>query len=238
MKYLIDTHVHTVASGHAYSTIDEIAKVAEIKGMEMVAITDHSPGLPGGAHEFYFTNMKILPDYLHGVRILKGVECNIIDYEGSIDFGPNVLGQLDLVIASLHPPCIPYADKEVITRTVIKTMENPYVNIIGHPGDDRYPLDMDQIAYYAKEHKVLLEVNNSSLKRTSTRVGGAENVREMLLCCKNHKTPVIIGSDAHFSHHIGGFDEAIELLKEIDFPEHLVMNRNKEEFMNYIRKGR
>ena len=238
MKLLIDTHIHAVASGHAYSTIDEIAKVAQIKGLEIIAITDHAPAMPGGAHEYYFNNMIVLPEYLHGVRILKGVEANIIDYNGNIDLEPATLKHLDLVIASLHPPCIPYNDKETITNTVIKAMENPYVHIIGHPGDSRYPLDMEQIALHAKKNNVLLEVNNSSLKPTSFRVGGRENIIDMLWYCKKHEVPIVAATDAHFSYDVGEFKEAIELFKEVDFPESLVINANQQEFIKFITKER
>lgn len=238
MKLLIDTHVHTVASGHAYSTIDEIAKVATIKGLEIIAITDHAPSMPGGAHEYYFNNMVVLPEYLHGIRILKGVETNIIDYEGNIDLEPETLKNLDLVIASLHPPCIPYSDKETITNTVIKTMENPYVHIIGHPGDNRYPLDMEQIVLHAKKNHVLLEVNNSSLKPTSFRVGVRENLVDMLRYCKKYEVPVVVATDAHFSYDVGEFKESIELFKQVNFPESLIINSNQDGFMKFITKER
>ena len=237
MDILIDTHVHTIASGHGYSTIDEIARFAKSKNMEVVAITDHSPGMPGGATPFYFGNIRILPDYIAGVRILKGIETNIIDYDGNIDFYPEILEQLDLVIASFHPPCIDMSDKETITRAVMKTIENPYVHIIGHPGDDRYPMDFEKVVQHAKKHNVLLEVNNASLRPTSLRIGVRENLVEILKYSVKYNHPVIVGSDAHFHEHVGGFKESIELLKEVDFPRELIMNLNKQRFLEFIQKG-
>ena len=54
MKIEVDTHCHTIASGHAYSTIVENAKAASEKGLKMIAITDHGPAMPGTFHEAYF----------------------------------------------------------------------------------------------------------------------------------------------------------------------------------------
>ena len=238
MKILADTHVHTLASGHAYSTIDEIARFAKSQNLEAVAITDHTEGLPGGAHPFYFGNIKVLPDYIHGIRILKGVEVNIIDYDGNIDMETDVLEELDIVVASLHPPCLPFADKEVITRTLMKTIENPNVDIIGHPGDNRYPMDFEKVVKHAKAHKVLLEVNNASLRPTSIREGVRENLVEILKLCIKYENPIVVASDAHFHEDVGGLSESMELLKEVNFPEHLVINQNKDRLMNFIEKRR
>lgn len=237
MRILVDTHVHTVASGHAYSTIDEIARFAKNQHLEAVAITDHSQGMPGGAHPYHFANIRVIPDYLHRVRILKGVEVNIIDFDGNIDMSLEDLKHLDIVIASLHPPCIDFAGEEVITRTLMKAIENPSVHIIGHPGDSRYPMDFEKVVKHAKAHKVLLEVNNASLRPTSVRKGVRENLVEILKQCIKHKNPIVVASDAHFHEDVGSLDESIALLKEVNFPEYLVMNKNTDRLMNFIKKG-
>lgn len=236
MKILVDTHVHTISSGHAYSTIDEIAHYAKSKNLEAVAMTDHSDGMPGGAHLYHFANIRILPDYMHGVRIFKGVETNIMDYDGNLDMEDWQLEHLDIVIASLHPPCIPFADKEIITRTLMKTIENPNVHIIGHPGDSRYPMDVEKVVKHAKAHKVLLEVNNASLRPTSVRKGVRENLVEILKECIKQDNPIVVATDAHYHEDVGSLEESIQLLKELNFPEHLVMNKNKKRLMDFIEK--
>ena len=71
MKIEADLHTHSVASGHAYSTISELALAAAERGLKMIAITDHGPAIPGGPHLYHFSNLKVLPEYLHGVRLLK-----------------------------------------------------------------------------------------------------------------------------------------------------------------------
>lgn len=237
MKILVDTHVHTVSSGHAYSTIDEIARFAKSQSLEAVAITDHTEGMPGGAHLYHFLNIGVLPDYIHGVRILKGVEVNIVDYDGNIDMDPKALEHLDIVVASLHPPCLAFAEADVITRTLMKAIENPNIHIIGHPGDSRYPFDFEKVVKHAKEHRVLLEVNNASLRPTSVREGVRENLIKILALCIKHDNPVVVASDAHFHEDVGSFGESIELLAEVNFPEHLIANKNKDRLMNFIKKG-
>ena len=74
MKYTIDTHTHTLVSGHAYNTIDEMAAYAAGMGVTHLAITDHAPKMPGSAGILYFSNMKIIPREKCGVRIYMGCE--------------------------------------------------------------------------------------------------------------------------------------------------------------------
>ncbi len=238
MKILIDVHTHTISSGHAYSTINENMQAASEKGLTALAITDHSPGMPGSTHLFHFANLKVIPSELHGVKLLRGVEANIINYEGEIDMPEGILSSLDMVIASLHPPCIEFADEETVTACIEKVMKNPYVNIIGHPGDNRYPMNWERIVKASKETGTLLEVNNASLKPGSFRPGVRENLIMILKYCKQYEVPVVLGSDAHFYTAIGEFKEAIELLEEIDFPENLVLNTNPEKLMTLIGQKR
>jgi putative hydrolase len=84
-KINADLHTHTVASGHAYSTVDEMARGAFNKGIKLIGITDHGPKLPGGPNVYHFGNFSIVPDELYGVRIVKGVEANILK-NGKLDW--------------------------------------------------------------------------------------------------------------------------------------------------------
>lgn len=238
MKIRVDMHTHTLSSGHAYSTIDENMRAAAEKGMKMIAMTDHTPAMPGGAHAFHFANLKALPREMYGVRLLKGAETNIINYDGNIDLEEDVLTGLDMVIASLHPPCIDFADEKTMTACIEKAMESPYINIIGHPGDNRYPLDYERIVKKSLETGTLLEVNNASLKPGSFRPGVRENLMIMLDLCKKLGVPIILGTDAHFYTEIGAFDESIQLLKELEFPEELIMNLHMERLLKHIEQKR
>ena len=229
MKIVLDTHAHTLASGHAYNTIREMAKAAADKGLEAIALTDHAPDMPGSCHLFYFQNLRVVPRNQCGVKLFLGTEANILDENGSVDLPDSVLAEMDLVIASIHPPCSKGAKtKKDITNAYLAAMENPHIDIIGHPDDGRFMVDYEAIVKKAKETHTLLELNNSSLRPGGFRVNTRENDLEMLRLCKKYEVPISIGSDAHVDVDLAGFDLAMEVLKECEFPEELVVNTSLE----------
>ena len=236
MRDVLDIHTHTLVSGHAYNTIMEMVQAAAEKGLELLGITDHAPEMPGGPHLFYFNNLKVMPREINGMPVLFGTEVNIMDYNGKLDLPESTLKQMDVVIASLHTPCIKAGSMQENTRAVVAALRNPYVNIIGHPDDGRYPVDMEQVVAAAKEEHKLLELNNHSLDPSGSRVGAEENDTLMLKYCMKYQQPVIMGSDAHCIWDIRNHDLAVDLIKKAGFPEELVVNRSTDEFMTYIRK--
>lgn len=236
MKYLIDTHTHTIASGHAYNTIDEMTRHAAELGVEYLGITEHAPKMPGSCKLLYFGNLRVIPREKYGVHRLMGCEANIMDLNGRIDLEEYGLKQCDLVIASFHIPCVKAGTVEENTHAMIEAMKNPYVNIIGHPDDSRYPVDYDAVVKAAKEYHVLLELNNSSLKPEGPRKGARENDLQMLKLCKKYDVCISLGSDAHVEEDICNFDLAEQLLCEVDFPERLIANTDINLLKSYINK--
>ena len=236
MKLKIDTHTHTLASGHAYSTVDENFRWAAEKGLELVALTDHAPGMKDTTCHAYFANLHVLPEKLHGVRLLRGIELNIMDFDGTVDMDEKTLSRLDMAIASLHTPCIAPGSRKENTRALLKVMENPYVDIIGHPGDPRYDIDYKEVFRQAKETGTILEINNASLIPGGFRDGSQENVKKILRMSMEEGVSVVLGSDAHFYTGIGDFSHAIALLKEVGFPEELVLNTDPARFLASLKK--
>lgn len=237
MEILIDMHNHTISSGHAYSTIQEIAREASNKGLKYVGITDHGPAMQGGPHIWHIGNLKVVPENIYGVEILKGVEANILNQEGEIDVPDGYLDHLDIVLAGLHEGPLAPADIEGNTRAVLNVMDNKYVDIIVHLGNPRFPIDIERVVLKAKEANKLIEINNSSLH--TSRLGSAENCLKIALMCKKHNVPMIFGSDSHISFDVGRFDEIFELLEGADIPEELIINSTVERFENYMRsKGK
>lgn len=233
-EYVLDLHTHTIASGHAYNTLREMAKAASDKGLSVLGITEHAPKMPGTCHSFYFHNLKTVPRELYGIRLLLGSEVNIMDFEGNIDLEERDLKGMDIIIASLHTPCIKPGSIKENTTAYLKAMENPYVNIIGHPDDGRYPVDYRALVEGAKEKGKVLELNNHSLDPKCFRRDARENDLKMLELCKEYAVPVIMGSDAHFDTLIGEFSMAKKLLEEVDFPEELVLNRSVEALQGHV----
>lgn len=236
MNDIMDLHTHTTASGHAYNTLYEMARSASEKGLKLFGSTDHAPKMPGTCHEFYFINFKVIPRTLFGVNILMGAELNILDYTGRVDLREGILKKLDYAVASLHDPCYKSGSKSENTSALIGAIENPYIHIIGHPDDGRFPLDYEALAAAAARHHKLLELNSSSLNPLSPRKNAWENYRTMLEFCKQHGTSIVLDSDAHVEADVGNHMRAWELVKEADFPEELIVNGSLERLLPFIPK--
>ena len=101
--------------------------------------------------------------------MLLGSEVNILDAQGTVDLGQHTLSSMDVVIASLHTPCMKPASKLENTEAYLNVMKNPYVNIIGHPDDGRYEIDYEALVQGAKEYGKVLELNNHSMDSECTR---------------------------------------------------------------------
>lgn len=231
MRILVDTHTHTVSSGHAYSTLYENAKVARRKGFEMIAITDHGPSMEGASTRLHFSNMRVFPKKISGVRILKGIEANIIEYDGTVDLKEVYLKKLDFVIASLHDICLEPADVQKNTSAYIGALKNPLIDALGHPGNPRFDIDIEKVVLAAKEYGKFIEINNHSFK---SRKGSYENCKNFALLCKENGVKVVCGSDAHYCENVGRFGNVLELFKEVNMPEELVMNTSGGNFEKYL----
>ena len=131
MKDILDLHTHTIASGHAYNTMNEMIAAAKLRGLEIYGITEHAPRMNGSCTEMYFQNFRILPREKDGMTVLHGVELNILDAEGHVDLTERVLAEMDIGIASMHLPCYTSGGIVENTKAYLNVMKNPYVNIIG-----------------------------------------------------------------------------------------------------------
>ncbi len=233
MKYVVDTHTHTIDSGHAYSTWLENIKWASENGVKVLATTEHGPAMPGGPHIFFFNNLKVLPREMYDVIHLRGCEANIVDFEGNIDIPMETQNKLDLIIASLHDVVIESGTEEQNTDALLNVMENPKVDILGHIGNPQFPICIEKVIKKAKEKNKIIEVNNSSFR---SRPGSEKNCKKVIELCKKYEVNIIVSSDSHVCTQIGKFDVAHELLQEISFPEELIMNTNKDKIINYLVK--
>ena len=235
MKDVLDVHVHTTASRHAYSTFGECVAAAKNKNLELLGIADHAPSVPGSIHSFYFVNFKVIPREIDGIKIAMGSELNIIDYSGSTDLPAQILKRIDYAIASLHKECIEPGTVAENTSAIIGAMRNSHVVIIGHPDNPQFPADVDAIALAAKDNGVLLEVNSSSYLPKGHRAGSAENAKLMLAACKKYGTKIIMGSDAHIALDVGNHTLSQKVLADNNFPEELVVNASVEKFFECVK---
>lgn len=234
MKLLVDTHCHTLASGHAYSTIKEMADYASQIGMKIIGMTDHGPSMPGGPHIYHFGNLRILPEYISGVRILKGVEANIMNFEGALDMPDKFLSKLELVIAGFHDGCLVPGSVEENTNAIIGAMKNPLVDIIAHPGNPQFSIDIEKVVDCAIETGTLIEINNSSFG--NARKGSEDNCRLIALEAKKKGALLTTGSDSHICFHVGKFDKVLQLFEDLGIDEKLVVSANPQRLIDFLNK--
>ncbi len=234
MNIQVEVHCHTNVVKHAYSTIIEAVQCAREAGLRGVAITDHGPELFDGAPLLYFRNMDLISDEMYGVRILKGVEANILDGDGRIDLPPEVLQRLDWVIASIHTPEFEESDEEACTSAYLGALDNPYVDVLGHTGRGRYFYDHEAVIKRLAEREKIMEFNEHSFDKP----GAEERCAEIAKLCKKYGALACIGSDAHFAAEVGKVPRALRMLKEIDYPEELILNLDADRFFDYIEKRR
>lgn len=220
-----DIHTHTIASGHgSAATITDMAKVARARGLKLLGISDHGPATPGGGKPSYFRSLAHAPKIRLGVEMLYGAEVNILDNEGTLDLDDEVLAGLDFAIASIHKPVKKPGTIDENTAAYIAAMKNPYIRIIGHCDDVKYPVDYPAMIQAAMENHVLLEINNSSLGPEGYRGDTRFNDLMILNLCRHYNYPVVLSSDSHGTEHVGDAEYAMELVKTAELPEHLIMN--------------
>lgn len=236
MNIELDMHTHTLASGHAFSTLQEMAQAASDKGLKLLGITEHTPGIPGTCDLIYFRNLHVVPRQMYGIELMLGAEINILDKDGNIDADETLMKLLDLRIAGIHSLCYEPGTREENTQGMIRVIRHPYIQIISHPGDGTAQLDFEPIVLASKEWGTLLEINNSSLKPTRNKVDARDNNLEILRLCKQYEVPVILGSDAHISFDIANYGYLYPLLQETEFPETLIVNRSVEVFRNHLKR--
>ena len=233
MQLQVDTHTHTYASGHAYSTLIENAKAASEKGLKMFCTTDHSESMPGAPHYWFFSNQRVLPRFIHDVAIVRGVESNILNTAGEIDIHPSVDKNLDWVIASFHEPVFRPADHASHTQALLNTIKGGRVDALGHLGNPNFDFDFDAVIQCAAEHNVAIEINNTTLKGNS-RVGSVDRCYEIARIAREHNAFITTGSDAHFCDAIGGLDLVSDLLNKVGINSSKVITHSTQQFIDFL----
>ena len=227
--YLMDLHTHTLASVHAYSTMTENAREAKKHGLQILGSSDHGYGMKQTTEKPFWMNLAILPDYLEGVRLLRGVELNLGDEEGHV-LEEDLFACTDYRIMSLHSNCYRKSGRDgEYTRAIVRALDRyPDITILGHPDDGQFALDYEEVMAACKRNHVAVEVNCASLQGHSYRKNSLENMKLYLEICKREEIPVIVDSDAHMSTLVGDFGLADDVLSMIDFPERLLVNSSWE----------
>ncbi|MDD3339312.1 MAG: phosphatase [Lachnospiraceae bacterium] len=231
MNIVADMHCHTIASVHAYSTLRDNLNAAKKKGIQTLAITDHGIGCADSPSLNYFDNLLSLPREVEGVRLIRGVEANIMDFHGKLDMPEELLKRMDFVIASFHTACTDSGTVEEHTRAYKKIAENPLVHMIGHSGSAEFVYDYEYIIPLFKKYKKIVEINAHTF---ICREKSVENCMRIARLCKEYEVPVMVNSDAHSEFEVGACDKAFEMLHCIDFPKELIVNVSQSRMEKYL----
>ncbi|BCN71203.1 PHP domain-containing protein [Prescottella equi] len=172
-----DLHVHSDWSDGG-SPIDEMMRAAATLGHEYCALTDHSPrltianGLSAERLRTQLTAVRELNRELAPFRILTGIEVDILD-DGSLDQEPELLDELDVVVASVHSHL--RADRAEMTRRMLGAVRNPRVNVLGHctgrlvegarGGRPESKFDAEKVFEACRDHDVAVEINSRPERR-------------------------------------------------------------------------
>jgi DNA polymerase (family 10) len=192
-----DLHMHTTASD-GKASLREMAVAARERGLEYIAITDHSPrvsmarGLNAQRLREQWAEIDRLNRELDAFLVLKGIECDILE-KGGMDLPNDVLAEADWVIASVH-----YGQQQPsrqITDRILGALENPHVDILAHPTGrligrrEPYAVDLDEVFAAAARHGKFMEINANPARLDLDDVACA--------AAKGHGIPIVISSDAH-----------------------------------------
>lgn len=241
MRLFADYHTHTIYSDGRGTPAENIAAAAQ-KGLKEVAITDHGPkgiGI-GVASPETFLVIKAEVAGLSGrfpeIKALVGAEAAVIGRDGRLDLPENIIDQLDLLIAGLHPYYIPESLDEALyytlpnlvgrvsrayrekvrntnTKALIGAIHRYGVDIVSHP-DLMLPADPDELAGACAARGTALEVNT----------GHHYNKENTVLAALRHGATLAINSDAHYPETVGELASGAALVERLGFPAERVIN--------------
>nr|WP_297574031.1 PHP domain-containing protein [uncultured Peptostreptococcus sp.] len=243
MKILADYHTHTIFScgnnekrRHAKGTIEENVLAAIDKGLEIIGISEH-----GFNHNFYGLSRKNakrereeidrLNEKYPQIKILMGMECNILDDTGKIDMPDDMVQYFDYILAGYHYGSKPTSfrsllhhidnvlfsgklfSKDYNTRALIRAMERYDIKYITHPGD-KGDIDIEKVAEAAVRTNTGLEINGHHDKLSV----------DMIEAISHMDIKFYIGSDAHKPENIANFKRAYEIVEESGLAPTRVVN--------------
>lgn len=234
----IDLHLHTIASRHAHNTILEYINQAKKLKMKVIGISDHGPGNGGSLVNRTFLNcLSRIPRVVNGIRVLKGVEADVVTNNGEIDVDDEMVNKLDFVIANIHENAI-YSDqgKKKNTETMIKAIKLGKIDIISHPFWTRiFDYDMKKTSEEACKNNVLLEIDLHYLAQAPKWPFVIPNLKTMIEVVKKYKKKVIVNSDAHNIWELADDSILKKYKKEIGLTDDMIINNYPKELFKLLK---
>ena len=240
MRIFGDYHTHTIYS-HGKGTIRDNVEAAIDKGLAEVAISDHGPGhMTYGVKRENFKKMRQEIDMLNeeykDIKILLGVEANILSREGEIDINDEITSLIDILLVGFHFGAKPKTVKDaydlyalnqiskrsqrllsksidINTRAMINAINNYDIDLITHPGA-KLNIDIIEVARAAGKRNTALEINSHH---------GHLSVEELRLAM-NENVKFMINSDAHRKEDVGNVKEGIDRAIEVGLDKKKILN--------------
>lgn len=234
-----DLHMHTTWSDGAHS-VSEMGQALMDIGYSHAVITDHSQylkvanGLTTERLEQQKFDIYAFNEANPGFRLYRGTEMDILP-EGTLDFGDDVLKELDFVIASIHSSFTQSQDK--IMARLKTAVENPYVHMIAHPTGrivgqrGGYDPDVPLLIEWAAEHGKILELNANPYRLDLSI--------EYLMLAMEKNVPIAINTDAHAIDQLRFMDIGVKYAQKAWLKKDLIVNTwSKEKFEAFIAKNK
>lgn len=230
----LDIHVHSVASGHAFSTLNEIVTTAINRKMKVIGISDHGPSMIGAPRESYFTMTRDINTFSKDIIVLFGCEANILDISGKIDLSVKTIEQLNFVIAGLHK-LTPYEYNDCLsnTKALIACMEKNRIFALAHPINGIFKIEIRPVVEAAKYYNIALEINDRELARCSNDT--YINYIKFIDQCVKYEVPLIVGSDSHTLQTVGVFSQIVKIKDALDISSVYTYNDHIQDFLNSIK---
>ena len=231
-----DLHMHTTATDGTASIL-EMAEAAKARGLKYIAITDHSKrvsmanGLDADRLRAHWRAIDKVREQITGIEILRGIECDILE-DATMDLPDDVLAEADWVIAVLHYGL--KQPREQINKRLLMAIQNPHVNVIGHPtgriigkrpGAD---ISFDEILKAAADHGVMMEINAHRCRLDLDDVHAA--------AAKDRGIKIVISTDAHSTKGFNEMQFGIHQARRAGLEKADIANaRSFEEFKRLLR---
>ncbi|MFS0875656.1 DNA polymerase/3'-5' exonuclease PolX [Solibacillus isronensis] len=234
-----DLHMHTTWSDGAHS-VSEMGQALMDIGYSHAVITDHSQylkvanGLTPERLEQQKLDIYAFNEANPNFRLYRGTEMDILP-DGTLDFGDDVLKELDFVIASIHSSFTQSQDK--IMARLKTAVENPYVHMIAHPTGrivgqrGGYDPDVPLLIEWAAEHGKILELNANPYRLDLSI--------EYLMLAMEKNVPIAINTDAHAIDQLRFMDIGVKYAQKAWLKKDLIVNTwSKEKFEAFIAKNK
>ncbi len=208
-----DLHMHTTESDGRVA-LEEMAAAAHERGLEYIAITDHSKALAmaNGLDEkravAFAHQIREMDRRERGVRVFSGLECDIMR-DGKMDLADDALAELDWVVGSVHSYF--NLERAEMTDRLLRALECPHVRALGHTTGrillhrDPFPFDFEAVAAQAARRNVYLEINASPERLDLTAA--------LIRAAKAKGCKFVVSTDAHHPKHLDNMSYGVRMAR-------------------------